>query len=36
MQNRIADQITAFAWSMWFVYIRIIWFSCWTGLGVEK
>ena len=36
MQNRIADQITAFAGSMWFVYIHIIWFSCWIGLGVEK
>jgi uncharacterized membrane protein len=35
-QNRIADQITAFAGSMWFVYIHIIWFSCWIGLGVEK
>jgi uncharacterized membrane protein len=21
---------------MWFVYIHIIWFSCWIGLGVEK
>ncbi len=36
VQNRIADQITAFAGSMWFVYIHIIWFSCWIGLGVEK
>src|SRR4029077_13221843 len=36
VQNRIADQITTFAGSMWFVYIHIIWFSCWTGLGVEK
>src|SRR5215471_10406852 len=35
-QNRIADQITAFAGSMWFVYIHIVWFSCWIGLGVEK
>jgi uncharacterized membrane protein len=33
VQNRIADQITAFAGSMWFVYIHIIWFSCWIGLG---
>jgi uncharacterized membrane protein len=24
VQNRIADQITAFAGSMWFVYIHII------------
>ena len=36
VQNRIADQITDFAGSMWFVYIHIIWFSCWIGLGVEK
>jgi uncharacterized membrane protein len=36
VQNRIADQITNFAGSMWFVYIHIIWFSCWIGLGVEK
>jgi uncharacterized membrane protein len=21
---------------MWFVYIHIIWFGCWIGLGVEK
>ena len=35
-QNRVADQITTFAGSMWFVYIHIIWFSCWIGLGVEK
>src|SRR6266699_195887 len=36
VQNRIADQITAFAGSMWFVYIHSIWFSCWIGFGVEK
>jgi uncharacterized membrane protein len=36
VQNRIADQITAFAGSMWFVYIHIAWFSCWIGFGVEK
>src|SRR5712692_8076199 len=36
VQNRIADQITAFAGSMWFVYIHIVWFSCWIGFGVEK
>jgi uncharacterized membrane protein len=35
-QNRVADQITTFAGSMWFVYIHIVWFSCWIGLGVEK
>ena len=36
VQNRIADQITTFAGSMWFVYIHIVWFSCWIGLGVER
>ena len=36
VQNRIADQITGFAGSMWFVYIHIAWFSCWIGFGVEK
>jgi uncharacterized membrane protein len=35
-QNRIADAITTFAGSMAFVYIHIIWFSCWIGFGVEK
>ena len=35
VQNRIADKITAFAGSMWFVYIHIIWFSSWIGFGVE-
>jgi uncharacterized membrane protein len=35
VQNRIADRITAFAGSMWFVYIHIIWFSSWIGFGVE-
>jgi uncharacterized membrane protein len=36
VQNRIADQITAFAGSMRFVYIHIVWFGAWIGLGVEK
>ena len=36
VQNRIADKITAFAGSMWFVYIHVIWFSSWIGFGVEK
>src|SRR5215475_10018475 len=35
VQNRIADQITAFAGSMWFVYIHIAWFACWIGFAVE-
>jgi uncharacterized membrane protein len=36
IQNRIADQITTFAGSMWFVYIHIVWFGCWIGFGAEK
>jgi uncharacterized membrane protein len=36
VQNRIADQITAFSGSMLFVYVHIVWFSCWIGFGVEK
>ena len=36
VQNRIADRITTFAGSMTFVYLHIIWFSCWIGFGVEK
>jgi uncharacterized membrane protein len=36
VQNRIADKITDFAGSMWFVYIHILWFGTWIGLGVEK
>jgi uncharacterized membrane protein len=35
VQNRIADRITAFAGSMTFVYLHIIWFGCWIGFGVE-
>jgi uncharacterized membrane protein len=35
-QNRLADKITAFSGSMLFVYVHIIWFSCWIGFGVEK
>ena len=29
VQNRIADAITHFAGSMWFVYIHVIWFLLW-------
>ena len=36
LQNRVADRITAFAGSMRFVYLHILWFGCWIGLGVEK
>ena len=35
-QNRIADRITAFSGSMLFVYIHMLWFGLWIGLGVEK
>jgi uncharacterized membrane protein len=35
-QNRVADRITAFSGSMTFVYIHILWFGLWIGLGVEK
>ena len=35
-QNRAADRITRFAGSMQFVYLHIIWFSCWIGFRVEK
>ena len=35
-QNRIADRITAFAGSMTFVYLHVIWFGCWIVFRVEK
>ena len=35
IENRIADRITAFAGSMRFVYIHILWFGLWIGLGIE-
>ena len=36
LQNRVADKITAFSGSMTFVYVHILWFGLWIGLGVEK
>jgi uncharacterized membrane protein len=36
VQNRIADRITAFAGSMQFVYLHVLWFGLWIGLGAEK
>jgi uncharacterized membrane protein len=36
LQNRIADAITRFAGSMWFVYLHIAWFSIWIALGIER
>jgi uncharacterized membrane protein len=35
LENRLADQITRFAGSMQFVYLHVIWFAAWIGLGVE-
>jgi uncharacterized membrane protein len=35
VQNRAADKITAFAGSMTFVYLHILWFGLWIGLGAE-
>jgi uncharacterized membrane protein len=36
VQNRVADKITTFAGSMTFVYIHVLWFGLWIGLGVER
>jgi uncharacterized membrane protein len=36
VQNRVADQITAFAGSMRFVYLHVVWFAGWIGAGVES
>jgi uncharacterized membrane protein len=36
LQNRTADRITDFAGSMRFVYIHVLWFGLWIGLGAEK
>jgi uncharacterized membrane protein len=36
LQSRIADRITLFAGSMLFVYVHIVWFGLWIGLGVER
>jgi uncharacterized membrane protein len=35
LQARVADAITAFAGSMPFVYVHVVWFALWIGLGVE-
>ena len=34
-QNRIADKITAFAGSMSFVYLHLLWFAAWIIFRVE-
>src|SRR5437588_11754893 len=36
VQNRIADRITLFAGSMAFVYVHVLWFGLWIGIGVER
>jgi uncharacterized membrane protein len=36
VQSRIADRITAFAGSMTFVYLHVIWFASWIIFGVER
>src|SRR6266851_5728722 len=35
LENRVADRITAFSGSMRFVYLHMIWFTCWIAFGVE-
>jgi uncharacterized membrane protein len=35
-QNRVSDWVTRFAGSMAFVYLHVIWFSCWIGFSVEE
>jgi len=35
LQNRVADAITRFAGSMWFVYIHVLWFVAWIAFKVE-
>jgi uncharacterized membrane protein len=35
VENRVADRITDFSGSMRFVYLHILWFGLWIGLGVE-
>jgi uncharacterized membrane protein len=36
IENRVVDRITAFAGSMRFVYIHMLWFGRWIGFGVEN
>ena len=36
LQNRIADVITQFAGSMWFVYLHVVWFAAWIVFHVER
>lgn len=34
MEDRLADRITGFAGSMWFVYIHTIWFGVWLMVNL--
>jgi uncharacterized membrane protein len=34
--NGLADVITRFAGSMTFVYLHVVWFAAWIGLGIES
>ena len=36
LQTRIADGITRFAGSMFFVYVHIVWFALWIVVRIEK
>jgi uncharacterized membrane protein len=36
VQSRIADAVTAFAGSMAFVYVHIVWFAIWVTIPLEK
>ncbi len=36
MELRVADAITAFAGSMRFVYIHVVWFAVWIGFRLEE
>jgi uncharacterized membrane protein len=35
LEDRIADAVTAFAGSMRFVYVHVLWFAGWITFGVE-
>jgi len=36
LDNRIADGVTAFAGSMAFVWIHVLWFGIWIASGLER
>jgi uncharacterized membrane protein len=36
LEDRVADAVTAFAGSMRFVYIHVLWFAGWVVFGVEE